>query len=474
MTDEDFLAGKLKESRKVEEPSKFPFHVGRYDLRMRDRMRDSLDAWPKLVDRRKPEFAKMDDFLSTTLFALYKPETIPVDPLTKDAEKMRRILDIAERMPEWRQLKERVTNNFAHSALATMVIGENVVFPEDPPGGGGQGDEDGEGEDQDNDGPPNMNAVRNAIAQAIKEANDTAETADTLANLWGNEMGEDVYKDANQLYYLIQMLGDSDRLKIIAKLLGRLKNQMTRSQMAKSTYVPEETVDIELGNDLRNMLPNGRILLAEEELNILFLLKYLQRALLQQRKEGREPVNYGPIVLMMDISGSMDLPLGDIDGMGRVTRLDWAVAVGLTLTILAQKQKRECYLGAFDYHMRKEFRSTDPNFSLEAIVEMLSLKGMGGTSFEVPLRRTEDIMREAEFTKADLVFITDGECHVTDEFLERHMEVKDELDFRTLSVSCGFRVHDGSHLHKFSNRVLCAENLVEADKASDVIFQIGS
>jgi uncharacterized protein with von Willebrand factor type A (vWA) domain len=242
--------------------------------------------------------------------------------------------------------------------------------------------------------------------------------------------------------------------------------------MAKSTYVPEETVDLELGNDLKNILPNSRMLLADPEFEVIFLIKYLQRALLQQKKEGREPLFFGPIVLMLDISGSMDSALGEIPNVGTVTRLDWAVAIGLALTILAKSQNRDCYLGAFDTRMRKEFKTTDANFNLEKVVELLSLRGGGGTSFNVPLTRATEIIAEAAFNKADLVFITDGECDVDAKVLERYEEVKKEQGFRTLGVISGMDAYT-SVVAEFSDRVMRVDDMAEADRASDVLFQIG-
>lgn len=471
MSDEQDLLEALEGTRQVEEPYKYPFLVGKYDEKMRDRIKARMPSWLKLANKRKSEFKEFDYFLDSAFFSLWKPTHTAVSPLTKSAEAIKKVLDIAQNMPEWYELKRKVENDPVHSALATMVIGEHIQFPDEQGGGGGEGNEDGEG-DQDAPGGGVGQDVRDAIAQAVKAAKEASDNADAIAALWGEGEGEHALQDPETLLTLTKTLSDSHRLRMISRMLGRLKNQMYRSRMTRSTYVPEEFVDVTLGNELDKLLPNGLLYLSDPELEPVFLVKYLQRALLQQVKEGTEPEGQGPIVVMIDISGSMGMSIGEIPGVGAMSRIDWALAVGLTLTILAKQQNRDFYIGLFDWSIRKEIKTSDGPIDSQKLVEMLSFQAGGGTNFQRPLQKSLDIMEESEFNKADIVFVTDGECYVDESFLTKFHEVKQEKEFKVLGVACEHV--DPASLKGFCDRVLSVANVLDADAASNEIFSIGA
>ena len=61
----------------------------------------------------------------------------------------------------------------------------------------------------------------------------------------------------------------------------------------------------------------------------------------------------------------------------------------------------------------------------------------GGTHFDTPLHRIAEIATEKPWSKADAVFITDGEGEVGQEALEAIEKTKKSCDFRLLSVLMG-------------------------------------
>lgn len=72
----------------------------------------------------------------------------------------------------------------------------------------------------------------------------------------------------------------------------------------------------------------------------------------------------------------------------------------------------------------------------------------GGTDFEAPLDCAVDLMKEQGWNKADLVFINDSECRVSEEFAEWFAMSKAGLGFTVAGVlmdqdSCGW--HSASH-----------------------------
>jgi len=59
-------------------------------------------------------------------------------------------------------------------------------------------------------------------------------------------------------------------------------------------------------------------------------------------------------------------------------------------------------------------------YSIEKVLECVEYFDGGGTFFEAPLKRAQDIITEhKKFTTADLIFVTDGEAPIGDKFRDK-------------------------------------------------------
>lgn len=60
----------------------------------------------------------------------------------------------------------------------------------------------------------------------------------------------------------------------------------------------------------------------------------------------------------------------------------------------------------------------------------------GGTDFETPLNEAIQLMsgERNAYSKADIVFITDGECGISESFLHSYKNTKKALKFRTTGI----------------------------------------
>lgn len=443
------------------EPYPYPFHVGQYDVRIMDRMRKAYPAWNQLIPERIPEFKEFERFLDTIFLDLWKPTSIRMEPMTKEAQVMDEILRVAHKMPAWNNLKAKADTNAALATVSTISIGKTIVFPEEQEGE--------EGSDGDGDGELS-NEMRKSIAKAVQDASDDADNAENLQRLWGDQEGQDLTQDPAKLRTMLDILKNSERLQLVVKMLGRFRNQFRHARMVKSEYIPEEFVDIELGNDITKLLPSARILLADEELYILFLIKYLQRSLLQQVKHGNESLDSGPIVVLVDVSGSMEYSIGNFPGVGPISRVDWATALAVTMTTMAKEQKREYYIAVFDTRIRRELDSTTQHVGIQELSEFLAVRAGGGTNFEQPLARGLEVMTQSEYDKADMVFITDGECRVPEAFLTKFLASKDERQFKVTGIVCGT---SGDSIKSFCDEVFEAGNINDADSTTHHIFSLG-
>jgi uncharacterized protein with von Willebrand factor type A (vWA) domain len=111
---------------------------------------------------------------------------------------------------------------------------------------------------------------------------------------------------------------------------------------------------------------------------------------------GAKPLGKGPLVVLLDKSGSMD---GDKD--------IWATAVSLALLEVAQRQRRTFALLAFESMVRDE-QIVGPGDALPE--QALFTATGGGTEIGLALRRGLELIAEhpGVLKKADVVLVTDG------------------------------------------------------------------
>jgi len=101
------------------------------------------------------------------------------------------------------------------------------------------------------------------------------------------------------------------------------------------------------------------------------------------------------------------------------------------------KDKRPWAFVAFDARIKdvKVFRKQPKP---EEVLEIMKIGASGGTNYELPLREIMRIIeQEKEFTKADVLFISDGECNIQQEFLEEFISFKRKYNVRTIGVLIG-------------------------------------
>lgn len=75
----------------------------------------------------------------------------------------------------------------------------------------------------------------------------------------------------------------------------------------------------------------------------------------------------------------------------------------------------------------------------------------GGTNFQTPMTKVLQLMKEGGFENADIVFITDGECALPEDYLE---ELREEQAARRFTVS-GVLLDKGKPGMDFSLKPFC-------------------
>lgn len=100
---------------------------------------------------------------------------------------------------------------------------------------------------------------------------------------------------------------------------------------------------------------------------------------------------------------------------------------------------------------------------LEGLIDMASFSFGGGTDYEAPLREAMGCIGTdpEQCADADIVFITDDYCEVSDGFLEEYSTLKGKKGFSTYSVIIGADAAAARTLRKFSDQVVSSLEITE-------------
>jgi uncharacterized protein with von Willebrand factor type A (vWA) domain len=198
------------------------------------------------------------------------------------------------------------------------------------------------------------------------------------------------------------------KFRRIMKRAGRMKAAAIAKQRDKARPGAEELCDVKPGNDIARLLPVELGLLAMPETEVLLARKLGEREALTYELRGKEHRAEGPIIMMVDESGSMS---GDPD--------EWAKSIAFGLMEIAARQNRPFIYGHFDTRVsRVDVVDKPKSIGLNAIEELCTYFTGGGTSIGVALDRAAKMLEQAHkertdssakpWKRADVILVTDG------------------------------------------------------------------
>jgi uncharacterized protein with von Willebrand factor type A (vWA) domain len=137
--------------------------------------------------------------------------------------------------------------------------------------------------------------------------------------------------------------------------------------------------------------------------------------------------------------------------------------VALSVLDIAQKQKRAyaCILfgGIKDPLDITVIEAHDPDISKKAVHIAETFFGYGATSFQKPLESAQEIISTKEFSKADILFCTDGQCQVDQNWLDQFLQWKAQKGVRIQSVLLDMGECTPAAIAKFSNEIFNVSKL---------------
>jgi len=243
----------------------------------------------------------------------------------------------------------------------------------------------------------------------------------------------------------------------VITLWGRMKNMASAVQMKKTVHGFEEVDDIGLGNNLTRLVPSE---ILNWKLNPSdFKKRYTQRRLSQITLKGTDKKAKGPLVVLVDTSGSMR----------KVGRIEWAKALALTMLQIGKKQKRNVYLCDFsDSRHTRDLVYTGTDIKPDMLYSWLSHFEGGGTNWDYPLKKAVGILKEQAFKEGQILLITDGEAYISDgtrELLQKETEVN---DVSVKALLLGFETDSLN----FCDEVIPVSSFVNDGKVLEKVFNV--
>nr|WP_255345781.1 VWA domain-containing protein [Streptomyces chartreusis] len=282
--------------------------------------------------------------------------------------------------------------------------------------------------------------TRTAVRAALAGAADAAREEMALMRAWGVEPGHLERMPFEERAVLAQRLR-TGRLGSFAELIGRFRQMAFGERARKVEHAPGELVGITLGDDLSRVVPSEIAQLGTPALRAVFVARFVEARLMLYDSRGEAPTGQGAIIACVDCSSSMATPRRrESDG---ITAEAWAKACALALLDQARQAKRD-FVGILfssrDQISVHAFPASQP-VPIGRVIDFAEDFFGGGTDFEAPLSTAVDVL-EAEYNeegrpRGDIVFITDGECGVSEEWMRRWQEAKHQLGHRTFGIAVG-------------------------------------
>lgn len=291
-----------------------------------------------------------------------------------------------------------------------------------------------------------LSAVSQALAGATSEVQEVRDTEGALGMGSGNA-GSRLPKE--ELRKRFERVRKSRDLARICQLAGRYRRMAQAMQRKKVLHGQDDMVGVTLGDSLSSLVPSELAQLADEDLELDAMRRIVESCAMIRDHRGIEKVARGPIVVVVDESGSMD---GE--------PVCQAKAYALAMYWIARHQNRWCCLVGFSGSDEGNFLVLKPgeDKTIE-LMDWLEHFFGGGTDMDVPLielpKRWHD--QGTPPGRTDIINITDAYCSVPAKVAEQFNEWKarNEVRYNVILVGCS----DGGSLKSVADRIWTAGSI---------------
>lgn len=274
-------------------------------------------------------------------------------------------------------------------------------------------------------------ALAQEISDAMQQARDTIQSQshrivdkalsnsqeinDAITALHGDQSGSGSHlANLTEKKDLARRLSYNKKLQELTKKLGALRRVWQERQRAKKVTDKYEAITgAKFGDDVPKAFSSEIALAGTKEGRALFALKYSQKTLLTKDFTAhRKDVGKGPIIMYIDVSGSMG-------GEPEI----WSKAIAFVIAEQALKEKRSVEIHLFDTRIDGSVLLDSERTNNTKLLDFVGTWTLGGgTSFNAVIAHALD---KADIKdKADVLMITDGHSDVTENFIRRLNKLK--------------------------------------------------
>ena len=268
----------------------------------------------------------------------------------------------------------------------------------------------------------NLRAIGKALAQAEEEVELAHESAAAL----GFGKGQPGSNDAKRIGAIYKRVRSSKMLHKICNLAGKFRKLAQAKQKQKTKHGSDELLGLKADNDLGRMLPQELVALLDPVLEQDVLRRFMERQLWCREFQGYEPVGRGPIIIVLDESGSM---VGE--------RNHAAKALALALAWIARQQKRWCALIAYSGDSGERIlRLPLGKWDEVALMDWLEAFIGMGSDLDVPVREMPNFYEslKAPKGKTDLIFLTDAACSISAKLAKTFIDWKKSVQAKLITL----------------------------------------
>ena len=305
-----------------------------------------------------------------------------------------------------------------------------------------------------------VSEVSTTMGSTLTETGKQVQEVSELCEVWGLGTGENCQVAFQNKKDAIERIRRSSKLHKLTDLVGKFKESAIVEQKKKAKHGAVEIKGVTTGDKIQDTLPSDRMNLCNDITKGDFYRRMSEHGLLQYSKESNKQKNKGPIIVCVDTSGSMQ---GDEE--------IWSKALTVGILEVAQMQKRDFACIIYSSHADKPIVIKKDEIAPQKIIDCAERFHNGGTSFEAPLNEALELIKDSTFKNADIVFITDGDCYVSDNFSRKFKQIKEDKDFRTLGVlvnmGCG-HVSDSS-LKEFCDNITLVSDIADLNDGNSEV-----
>lgn len=247
----------------------------------------------------------------------------------------------------------------------------------------------------------------------VEEFLQKQKTLNNLDKITGAGIGGDgsapnvTQDDIKERQMIVSQLNKSKNFRAFLDLFGYFHQRLSRMKREEPVKASNNIVGVELGRNLKALLPSQLRLLALEETEDIFLLKYATKSLLQFRHEEIKPTTGGGFNILIDTSGSTGHSPEGVEFAvdGQVFSPIYVLsAIALACVKDCRDKGKDCQSWQFNTYTNKIHDSKTP--MVQVMNKMFGLSPGGSTELGSSILQV--LNSDPEVAKNDLIILTDG------------------------------------------------------------------